>query len=130
MFGYIIVNKSELKFREFDMYHSYYCGLCRALKERYGVTGQLSLSYDMTFILMLLTELYEPETKVDACKCIAHPFEKHTTRSNFLTDYIADMNVLFTCYKCKDDWEDEKKVSRLLYGRLLEGRNAKFKKQR
>lgn len=128
MFGYIIVNKSELKYREFDMYHSYYCGLCRALKERYGVTGQLSLSYDMTFILMLLTELYEPETKVDECKCIAHPFEKHTTRRNFLTDYIADMNVLFTCYKCQDDWEDEKKVNRLLYGRLLEGRNAKYKK--
>ena len=127
MFGYIIVNKSELKFKEFDIYHSYYCGLCRALKERYGVTGQLSLSYDMTFILMLLTELYEPETKVDECKCIAHPFEKHTTRSNILTDYIADMNVLFTCYKCQDDWEDEKKLMRLLYGRLLEGKSSGMK---
>lgn len=127
MFGYIIVNKAEMKFKEFDVYHSYYCGLCQALNERYGAVGQLSLSYDMTFILMLLTELYEPETKTDECRCIAHPFEKHTFRRNIFTDYIADMNVLFTCYKCQDDWEDERKLSRMLYGRLLEGKSKRAK---
>ena len=36
MFGYIVVNKPEMKFREFDVYQSYYCGLCRSLKDRYG----------------------------------------------------------------------------------------------
>ena len=36
MFGYIIVNKQELKFREFDVYQSYYCGLCQSLKDRFG----------------------------------------------------------------------------------------------
>ena len=50
MFGYIIVNKQELKFREFDVYQSYYCGLCQSLKERFGRRGQLTLSYDMTFV--------------------------------------------------------------------------------
>lgn len=39
MFGYIIVNKQELKFREFDVYQSYYCGLCQSLKERFGRRG-------------------------------------------------------------------------------------------
>lgn len=127
MFGYIIINKEEMKFKEFDIYHSYYCGLCQKLKERYGKAGQMSLSYDMTFLLMLLTGLYEPETKVDMCRCVAHPFEKHVTRINPLTDYIADMNVLFTCYKCYDDWEDEKKLSGLIYGKLLEGKSGKLK---
>ena len=125
MFGYIIVNKAEMKFKEFDIYHSYYCGLCRKLKEKYGAWGQLSLSYDMTFLLMLLSGLYEPETTKGTCKCIAHPFEQHCTRSNPYTDYMADMNVLFTYYKCRDDWEDEKKASRLLYGRILEGKTKK-----
>lgn len=127
MFGYIIVNKAEMKFKEFDVYHSYYCGLCRKLKEKYGVSGQLSLSYDMTFLLMLLTGLYEPKTATGSCKCIAHPFERHETRSNIFTEYIADMNILFTYYKCQDDWEDEKKFSKLLYGRLLEGKSRKLK---
>ena len=127
MFGYIIVNKEEMKFKEFDVYHSYYCGLCRKLKERYGGLGELSLSYDMTFLLLLLTSLYEPETHLSRCKCIAHPLEKHETRINVFTDYIADMNVLLTCLKCQDDWEDEKKLTRLIYGRLLEGKSHKIK---
>ncbi len=125
MFGYIIVNKAEMKFKEFDVYHSYYCGLCRKLKEKYGVAGQLSLSYDMTFLLMLLSGLYEPETEVSSCKCIAHPFENHTTRINVFTDYMADMNVLFTYYKCLDDWEDERKALKLVYGKVLEGKTKK-----
>ena len=114
-----------MKFKEFDVYHSYYCGLCRKLKEKYGAAGQLSLSYDMTFLLMLLSGLYEPETKVSSCKCIAHPFEDHTTRINMITDYMADMNVLFTYYKCLDDWEDEKKALKLVYGKILEGKTKK-----
>ena len=40
MFGYIIINKPEIKFREFDVYRSYYCGFCRELKHRYGAQGQ------------------------------------------------------------------------------------------
>ena len=33
MFGYISINKPEMKFREFDVYRSFYCGFCQALKE-------------------------------------------------------------------------------------------------
>ena len=59
MFGYIMVNKGELKFKEYELYQSYYCGLCRKLKEHYGILGQLTLSYDLTFVILLLTALYE-----------------------------------------------------------------------
>ena len=120
MFGYIIINKGDMKFKEFDVYHSYYCGLCQALKEKYGKAGQISLTYDMTFLVMLLGSLYEPETEMKEVKCIAHPFEKHPVRMNPFSVYGADMNVLFTYYKCLDDWEDEKKVTRLAYGKILE----------
>lgn len=126
MFGYIIVNKAEMKFKEFDEYHSFYCGICRDLKRKYGSAGQLSLSYDMTFLAILLTSLYEPETKNSKCKCIAHPFESHPTKNNIYTEYAADMNALFTYYKCLDDWEDEKKFHKLLYSKLLEGKTGKL----
>ena len=63
MFGYIVVNKPELKIKDFALYKSFYCGLCRELKRKYGVFGQLSLTYDMTFVALLLSGLYEPETK-------------------------------------------------------------------
>lgn len=127
MFGYIIINKAEMKFKEYDIYHSYYCGICQDLKRRYGAAGQMSLSYDMTFLAMLLTGLYEPATRVGSCKCVVHPFESHGTRNNIFTEYAADMNALFACYKCQDDWEDEKKITGLLYGRILEGKTGKLK---
>lgn len=126
MFGYIVVNKSEMKFKEFDKYHSYYCGLCRGLKEKYGKAGQLTLSYDMTFLLILLSGLYEPETKLADDRCLIHPFEKHQIRTNIFTEYIADMNLLFSYYKCLDDWEDEKKVHQLILGKILEGKSGKY----
>ena len=119
MFGYIIINKGDMKFKEFDQYHSYYCGLCRQLKEKYGVAGQASLSYDMTFLVMLLTSLYEPQTREGMTNCIVHPLQKHQTRTNACTEYAADMNILLTYYKCKDDWEDDRKVSRLFYQKVL-----------
>lgn len=129
MFGYIIINKAEMKFKEFDIYQSYYCGICRDLKRKYGATGQIALSYDMTFLAILLTSLYEPETEMGSCKCIAHPFENHMTRNNLYTEYAADMNALFAWYKCRDDWEDEKKFWKLFYGKLLEGKTKTLKKQ-
>lgn len=128
MFGYIIVNKAEMKFKEFDVYHSFYCGICRDIKRKYGASGQLSLSYDMTFLAILLTGLYEPETTVGSCKCVAHPFESHETRNNIFTEYAADMNTLFAYYKCQDDWEDEKKFWKLAYGKLLEGKGSRMRK--
>lgn len=120
MFGYIIINKGDMKFKEFDIYHSYYCGLCRKLKEKYGLTGQMTLSYDMTFIIMLLSGLYETEPEEGSCKCIAHPFEKHMTRSNEITEYAADMNILLSYYKCKDDWTDDRKYLSKAYAAMLE----------
>ena len=115
-----------MKFKEFDIYHSYYCGLCQALKKNYGKLGQISLSYDMTFLVMLLSSLYEPDTELAQVKCIAHPFEKHLVRKNVFSDYGADMNILFTYYKCKDDWEDERKAASLCYEKLLKGAYARI----
>lgn len=120
MFGYVIINKGDMKFREFDIYHAYYCGLCRLLKRKYGLTGQLSLSYDMTFVIMLLSGLYEPDTVTDRCKCEAHPFGKHMTMINEFTEYAADMNILLSYYKCMDDWMDDRKCGKRLYAGLLE----------
>ena len=94
MFGYIVVNKPEMKFREFDMYQSYYCGLCKSLKERYGSRGQMTLSYDMTFLALLLTSLYEPETLSGYRRCAAHPVEKHLYRQNKFTVLGTGLGLL------------------------------------
>lgn len=119
MFGYIVMNKPEMKFKDFDVYRSFYCGLCRELRERYGIAGQLSLNYDMTFVILLLSGLYEPSVCKGTTRCIIHPVIKQPVRKNEITEYAADMNLLLTYYKCMDDWNDEQKVLSLAYARLL-----------
>jgi len=129
MFGYIAINKAEMKFKDYDIYHSYYCGLCKRLKECYGRRGQMTLSYDMTFLIILLTGLYEPETTTDKVNCIVHPFEKHTARTNIYSDYAASMNLILTYYKCKDDWKDEQKKKSYAIVKALEPQIRKIEKQ-
>lgn len=129
MFGYIAINKPEIKFKDYDLYRSFYCGLCRELREKYGITGQLSLSYDMTFVIVLLSALYEPPTRRGTTRCVIHPVCRQQVRKNEFTEYAADMNVILTYYKCVDDWKDEKKLSRLAYAKLLNGNNKKLEAQ-
>ena len=129
MFGYVVLNKPEIKFKDFDMYRSFYCGLCRELRERYGISGQITLSYDMTFVILLLSALYEPPTRKGTTRCIVHPVRKQTVRKNAITEYGADMNIFLTYYKCKDDWNDENKILSLAYGKLLESKEKKSEQQ-
>ena len=64
----------------------------------------------MTFLIMILTDLYETEESVTYSRCVVHPAKKHCARRSPVTDYCADMCVLLAYYKCKDDWDDEKKL--------------------
>ncbi len=96
------------------------------VKEKcYGMAGQISLSYDMTFLAMLLSGLYEPEETCSRERCVAHPLSRHMAIENIFTEYAADMNVLLTMYKCEDDWQDEKKFGRHLYGSVLKVKSIK-----
>lgn len=129
MFGYVVINKPELKFREFDEYRGFYCGLCRSLKDRYGRSGQITLNYDMNFLAILLTALYEPETKKEEAFCFLHPLKKQMQYSNDYIDYAADMTIILSYYKCLDDWNDEKKwLSRAEMG-LLEKKMEQLKQK-
>lgn len=119
MFGYIYVNEQELKLKEYTSYRSFYCGLCRNLHQRYGRTAQMMLNYDLTFLAILLTGLYEPETKSGTHRCIVHPAKRHLAVENEAVDYAADMCVLLSYQKLMDDWQDERAVGkRAMAGRL------------
>ena len=129
MFGYVVMNKPEIRFKDFDLYRSFYCGLCRELREKYGISGQITLTYDMTFVVVLLSALYEPPTQKGTTRCVIHPVCRQPVRKNAATEYGADMNVLLTYYKCLDDWEDEKKFAALGYGKILQRKNNRLSRR-
>lgn len=111
MFGYVTANKPELKIREYARYKGFYCGLCRRLQEQHGRLGQMTLTYDMTFLVILLSSLYEPKMEQEKRRCLIHPAKKQVMIYNEITDYAADMNILLTHDHLQDDWEDERKLS-------------------
>lgn len=119
MFGIVTIDQPEMRFKDFYLYRSYYCGLCVDLKKQYGDKGRITLGYDMTFLTILLSGLYDTETSIQNDRCIAHPFKKREKRRNRFSSYAADMNILLTYYKCMDDWIDERKYSRRIYAGLI-----------
>ncbi len=120
MFGYILCNKKSLSKEETDRYQSVYCGLCRALGKRFGVLERLSLSYDMAFLALFLTDLYEPDETKEDFICALHPLHKKIGVENPYIDYAADMTIALSYYKCLDDWEDEHNYISRKYGNILE----------
>ena len=119
MFGLIRPYQNDLTEEEKLRYRAVYCGLCRALNEKYGLAGRMGLSYDMTFLILLLSSLYEPEEQRREAVCPPHPVKKHLEITSAFTDYAADMTVALTYYKALDDWEDERKASGKMYADLL-----------
>ena len=94
MFGYIYVNRKELSEEDRKDYQSYYCGLCQVLKKSSGVKAQMLLNYDMTFLILLLSGLYELENKEEEFFCPLHPGKKKIAYINEATQYASDMNVV------------------------------------
>ncbi len=111
MFGYVTIRKPELKIKDYECYHSFYCGLCYQLRKIYGIRGQITLTYDMTFLVILLSSIYEDKVSVNKRHCILHPVKRHTMRYNSITCYGADMNVLLSYFHFKDNWVDDKSMT-------------------
>lgn len=110
MFGFVKPYGPDLTEAEKKRYRGLYCGLCRTLNEKYGLAGRLGLNYDMTFLTILLSSLYEPKEEKREAVCPPHPIKKHPEIITPYTAYAADMTVALAYYKALDDWEDEKKA--------------------
>lgn len=110
MFGYILLNADKLTEDEKRRYNEIYCGLCHSLGDLHGQISRMSLSYDMTFLALFLSALYEPsENKTDKA-CIVHPKKSKDFVQNKFTEYAADMTILLSYYKCLDDFNDNKNI--------------------
>ena len=121
MFGYVTLYRKGLADAEMDRYQAYYCGLCRTLGRRYGRTGQLALSYDMAFVAILLTALYDTPTAFSEGRCVPHPLKKRPRADNELLDYAADMTIALAYYNFLDNWQDDHSRASLRQAKKLEG---------
>lgn len=120
MFGYININQKELSEENKKIYQAYYCGLCQKLKTNCGTKGQMLLSYDLTFLIVLLTGLYELENTETEFTCPLHPTKKRMAYINEATEYAADMNLILAYQNLLDDWKDEKSYTKKAFVKILD----------
>lgn len=127
MFGYVQANTNTLTEEEKLRYRQFYCGLCHTLGQRHRDISRIGLTYDMTFLAMLLSSLYEPQYEEIESVCIVHPFRKQKYVKNKYIDYAADMTVALVYFKCVDDWKDDINIVSKGYSKLLSNAYKKVK---
>ncbi len=125
MFGYVMPNREELKIKEERTYHAYYCGLCHQIGKQVGA-GRLALSYDMTFLTMLLDSLYDGKRYLGKRRCMLHPFKKHWVVESDASEYAAQMNILLAYDNLLDKWHDERNLGGFLGSLLLKARKKRI----
>ena len=106
MFGYVNANRKTLNKEEADTYQSYYCGLCQQLRHDAGFKGQMLLNFDMTFLAILLSGLYELDHSSLPYLCPIHPACKKTCFINAAVEYAAALDIVLSYHNLMDDYND------------------------
>lgn len=123
MFGFVAADAGALSEEEKERYRAVYCGLCLALRDRYGQLSRACLTYDLTFFVLLCNSLHEPVETKGASHCVMHPAPtppRPWARSAW-TDYAADLSVAFAYHKVLDDIADDGDLKARAAERLLAG---------
>ena len=110
MFGYVVADAGSLSETALQRYRSCYCGLCRTIGEHHGTLQRAALTYDMTFLVLLLSSLYEPNETENNKRCLVHPLSQRTYHQSEVTVYAAAMNMALAYHNCMDDWHDDKAI--------------------
>lgn len=123
MFGFVVADAGALSEEEKERYRAVYCGLCLALRDRYGQLSRACLTYDLTFFVLLCNSLHEPAETQGTSHCVMHPAPaapRAWARSAW-TDYAADLSVALAYHKVLDDVADDGSAKARAAARLLAG---------
>lgn len=129
MFGYILANMEKLNPQDRYRYQACYCGLCRSLKNHHSRVSQLTLNYDMTFLALFLTAVYDAPESLVMNKCRLHPFKKQEYVKSEIMDYASDMNIILTYYNLMDNWMDDRSILSLGEAHLFQKQCQKVQKK-
>lgn len=97
--------------KEFELYKSVYCGLCKQLGKNYGMVAKLVLSYDCTFLAMVYSGIKgnSQTFKITKGRCCCNPLKK-CSYCSYIDDslnFSAAFSVISFHYKLIDTIKDE-----------------------
>jgi len=104
LYGYVRPDRGMLPGREYQQFRAAYCGLCEALRRRYGPAARFAVNYDFTFMAMVLSRGGCSQWR----RCPAHPLKKRPCACGSpAMDAAADFTVILAWRKLKDSLKDD-----------------------
>lgn len=130
MLGYVRVNKPEMKIREYEVYKGLYCSLCKAMGKYFGVFARLTLSYDITFLVLMRLSFLNSVPDFKKGRCPFNPAKKCNYCKNCDREfrYAAAVSMMMFYYKVKDNISDSSFLKRVLMYLILPWAYFKNKK--
>ncbi len=128
MFGFLRPSFSLLTEEEKEDYQRYFCGLCLALKAKYGFFGPFLNNYEGTFAFILLSALSGSEEKMETVRCPFLPFRRKIIyKGERHLKLIISLIILFITEKLKDDVEDDRSFLAYVFYLFLSGKYREAK---
>ena len=104
----------ELKVIEDQYYNAAYCGLCKPMIKDTGMLSRMTLSYDMTFLVLLRLALTGEVPPFEKKRCLTHPLKKKLVMGKCPTlSFASHAGMLLAWRKITDDINDEKGTGRI-----------------
>ncbi|MBQ9730258.1 MAG: hypothetical protein IJV80_05550 [Clostridia bacterium] len=107
MFGYIRADRPYLYMKDDVLYKAMYCGVCKGISSVCGQTARMGLSYDVTFLSIILHNIAGVDVKIEKSHCLTHVIRaKPMAQVDEITRMLGAVNTELVYYKYTDDIND------------------------
>ncbi len=107
MFGYVRTDTPYLYIKDDTLYRAAYCGVCKGIGAVCGTAARMGLSYDITFLSVLLHNILGEDLEISKQHCLTHRIRvRPMAKVDELTRRLGALNTLLAYYKYTDDIED------------------------
>ena len=130
MFGYVKTDKPEMKIKEYEAYRGLYCSLCKAMGKYFGLLSRLTLSYDITFLLLSRLSFTGTLPSFESGRCPFNPTKKCSYCRNADEElrYASAVSMMLFYHKVRDNIADGSVLKKLIMYLILPWAAVKYKK--
>ena len=108
MFGYVRADTPYLYIKDETLYRAMYCGVCKGIAQTCGNAARMGLSYDVTFLSVILHNIAGVDVKIEKQHCFTHCIRtRKMAEVDELTRKLGAFNTVLAYYKYTDDIEDD-----------------------
>ncbi len=107
MFGYVRADTPYLYIKDETLYRAMYCGVCKGIAQTCGHAARMGLSYDITFLSVLMHNILGEDVKIEKQHCMTHCVKaRQRAEVDELTRRLGVLNTVLVYFKYTDDIAD------------------------